>query len=124
MIKTITAEFQSFDQAEYASRVIKSHNEVELMKIRSNNVVKNEYNPFGHPAFDNDGVNMHFPIPAFYNSVQFPVIYGEFQSIVSDYVPSEPSADKTVTLEIKCRSAQMDYISSELTAFGALNIKK
>lgn len=121
MVKTISAEFKSFDQAEFVSKKIKDRIDgIEKIIIKSDADNNNRYNPFGHSS---EIANSTTQGNSYFNSLQFPNFYDETDSPVIDTFLNETFKNPNYILEIQTTDENINYISSVIAEFGGFNIK-
>ena len=125
MIRTITAEFQSIDEAELAARRIKDKVEgISRITINSKNKKANNTNSIGNIGFSNMNVAGGFSTyNAVSSSVYTPLIFNNVGEHTGENHFNELSISKSVTIEIHCKNDDVKIVSSILTALGGLNIK-
>lgn len=125
MIRTITAEFQSIDDAEFAAKRIKQGCDgVTKVSINSKNAEKNDFNPFGHFGLGNSSVSGTFiPYDMYYYGVSP-------SSSVLDTLNTHDenhyndAISQSVKLEIHCKNDCTPNVSCILHSMGGINIKK
>jgi len=125
MIRSISAEFQTIDDAEYAVRAVKDKIDgISRVKIDGfGNNLKNTYNPFGHSAFINGNTNPSAS-NMYVSNLQFSQFFNEFYGAENPRFSNETELKKSVVVEIHCKNESLNAVSSIITGLGGLNVKK
>lgn len=121
MIRRITAEFQSVDEAEIAATKIRNTIDgIKEIGVIPKNDNTNDYNPFGHSAFSNvalvgNGAPFDF---------RFNAILNTHSDDNDDNYIKEIDKKNSVTLKVRCPIEKFKDVSNIFVSHGGLNIKK